>query len=128
MIFFGFQFIFYFFSYDFSATKLISSYYLALVEDLTVRFLRLQDEIGCSSSTMASGALASEGASYSGSTRATKQRRIADANKPERHREESRSTAIISSLRRLQNDRIVDDDDAAAAVLGICKLSRDHSR
>ncbi|XP_062170766.1 zinc finger protein CONSTANS-like isoform X2 [Alnus glutinosa] len=86
------------------------------------------DEIGCSSSIMASGALASEEASYSGSTRATKQRRIADANKPERLPEESRSTAIISSLRRLQNDRIVDDDDAAATVLGICKLSRDHSR
>jgi hypothetical protein len=88
----------------------------------------VQNEIGCSSVRMASGALASEEASSSGSTRATKQRRLADAIQPEGAREESRSTAIISTLRRLQTDKIVNGDDAAATVLGICKLSRDHSR
>lgn len=83
----------------------------------------MQDETGFSSSQVASGAAANEEANALGSTRAVKHRKIAEANRTEGAEEESGSTGIISSLRRLQNDRIVDGGDATATVLGICKLS-----
>ncbi|XP_062077888.1 uncharacterized protein LOC133782578 [Humulus lupulus] len=41
---------------------------------------------------------------------------------------ESRSTAIITSLQRLQKDVIRDVENASNTILGICKLSRDQSR
>nr|XP_023929310.1 acidic leucine-rich nuclear phosphoprotein 32 family member E-like isoform X1 [Quercus suber]POE89637.1 b-box zinc finger protein 32 [Quercus suber] len=84
------------------------------------------DEIGCSTSLRATGALANEEASSLGSLRARKQRKITtEANQSEKGREEPRSTAIINSLKRLQNDIAIDGQDAAATVL---KLSRDQSR
>ncbi|KAF5478771.1 hypothetical protein F2P56_005302 [Juglans regia] len=85
------------------------------------------DETGCSSLPGASRAVvAHEEASGLGSMRALKRRRISEANQTERAQEEPRSTAIISSLRRFQNDRIIDGEDATATVLGICKLSREQ--
>ncbi|XP_075671007.1 uncharacterized protein LOC142640687 [Castanea sativa] len=84
------------------------------------------DEIGCCTSLRATGALANEEASSLGSLRARKQRKITtEANQSEKGQEEPRSTAIINSLKRLQNDIAIDGQDAAATVL---KLSRDQSR
>ena len=77
----------------------------------------MQDEIS-------SGALVNEEASSSGSFGARKQRRITEANQSERAQDQPRSTAIINSLKKLQND-ILNAQDAAATVL---KLSRDQSR
>ncbi|XP_050247317.1 uncharacterized protein LOC126694846 isoform X1 [Quercus robur] len=85
------------------------------------------DYIGCSTSLRATGALANEEASSLGSLRARKQRKITtEANQSKKGQEEPRSTtAIINSLKRLQNDIAIDGQDAAATVL---KLSRDQSR
>ncbi|KAF3950114.1 hypothetical protein ACB098_06G052900 [Castanea mollissima] len=84
------------------------------------------DEIGCCTSLRATGALANEEASSLGSLRARKLRKITtEANQSEKGHEEPRSTAIINSLKRLQNDIAIDGQDAAATVL---KLSRDQSR
>ncbi|XP_015897222.1 zinc finger protein CONSTANS-LIKE 9 [Ziziphus jujuba] len=84
-------------------------------------------EIGCCS-------LANDEATSSNSFRPLKRSRISEAFQSARgaedhHRgqEESRSKAIISALRRLQDNVITDDDHASATVLGICKLSRDQS-
>lgn len=89
-------------------------------------FWFVQDEIGCCTSLRATGALANEEASSLGSLRARKQRKITtEANQSEKGQEEPRSTAIINSLKRLQNDIGIDGQDAAATVL---KLSRDQSR
>ncbi|KAL5548085.1 hypothetical protein UlMin_003316 [Ulmus minor] len=41
---------------------------------------------------------------------------------------ESRSSSIISSVLKLQNEAITDVNQASATILGICKLSRDESR
>lgn len=41
---------------------------------------------------------------------------------------ESRSTAIIDSLRRLQSEMVSNRESASATILGISRLSRDHSR
>ncbi|KAG6637445.1 zinc finger protein CONSTANS-LIKE 4-like [Carya illinoinensis] len=85
------------------------------------------DETGCSSLPEASRAVvAHEDVSDLDSTRALKRRRISEANQTKRAQEESRSTAIISSFRRLQNDRVVDGEDATATIIGICKLSREQ--
>lgn len=86
----------------------------------------MQDEIGCSPPGASRAVVAHEEARGLGSIRAVKQRRISEANQTARGQEESRSTAIISSLRRLQNDRVINGEDATAKVLGIRKLSREQ--
>ncbi|KAF4392698.1 hypothetical protein G4B88_029437 [Cannabis sativa] len=41
---------------------------------------------------------------------------------------ESRSTAVITSIQRLQNDAITDVENSSNTILEICKLSRDQNR
>ncbi|KAH7544236.1 hypothetical protein JRO89_XS15G0134000 [Xanthoceras sorbifolium] len=90
------------------------------------------DEIGCSSSHMDSRATANEEANTSTvSFRPLKQPRITTASEPDDGQAESRSTAIINSLHRLQKQMITNDDggdDASATVLAICRLSKDEGR
>ncbi|XP_057965993.1 zinc finger protein CONSTANS-LIKE 2 [Malania oleifera] len=96
------------------------------------------DDIGCSSSlrnhnatsmAMAHKASSDDEATSLSSLRPSKQRRINDQSRSENHRNrdeaESTPTAIISSLKRLQERRIADDDDASATIVGIRTLSRD---
>ncbi|GLT83423.1 hypothetical protein SLE2022_017130 [Rubroshorea leprosula] len=86
------------------------------------------DDIGCSSSHL--GSIASAGGeAVSG---ALKQRRLGELNQSERnedHGEETKSkpTAIVSSLKRLQKEMISNNGNAAATVIGICRLSRDQN-
>ncbi|MBA0580231.1 zinc finger protein CONSTANS-LIKE 4 [Gossypium raimondii] len=84
-----------------------------------------EDEIGCSSSH-------GEASSSMSSTRLFKLPRLAEGNHSGRNQDhgdsESGSTAIISSLRRLQKHMITNDDDASSIISGICRLSRDQSR
>ncbi|KAK8527337.1 hypothetical protein V6N12_054555 [Hibiscus sabdariffa] len=83
-----------------------------------------EDEIGCSSSHVGSGGTSNGEPSWTS--------RLAEVNRPARNQDhgetESRSTAIIRSLKRLQNHMIIDDGDASATIIGICRLSRDQSR
>ncbi|KAF4346514.1 hypothetical protein G4B88_001092 [Cannabis sativa] len=41
---------------------------------------------------------------------------------------ESRSTTVITSIQRLQNDAITDVENSSNTILEICKLSRDQNR
>ncbi|GLU23467.1 hypothetical protein SLE2022_394680 [Rubroshorea leprosula] len=83
------------------------------------------DDIDCSSSHIGSGALASGEAA----SRALKKQRLGELNRSEGNEEtESKSTAVISSLKQLQKQMIIDNGDASATVLGICGLSREQSR
>jgi len=81
------------------------------------------DEIGCS--------FANDDATSSHPLKPLKRPRITEAFQSARSedhgQEESRSTAIINSLQRLQNNVITDDDHASATILGICKLCRDQN-
>lgn len=83
----------------------------------------MQDEIGCSSRPVTNEEAAASMSSY----RPLKQPRptISDCDR-DHGQSVSRSTAIISSLRGLQNQTMTDQGDAAAAITGICRLSRDH--
>ncbi|XVF19006.1 hypothetical protein REPUB_Repub11eG0073700 [Reevesia pubescens] len=87
------------------------------------------DGIGCSSSNMGSGG-SSNGETTS--SRLLKQPRLCEVNQSARDRDhcesESRSTARISSLKKLQKHMITNDGDASATIIGICRLSRDQSR
>lgn len=96
-------------------------------------FLQMQDEIGCSSSQVSSrGSSNGEASSTMESSRLLKQPKIAEINQSGRNQDhietKSRSTAIISYLKRLQKHTITNDDDASATITGICRLSRDQSR
>ncbi|KAE8680172.1 hypothetical protein F3Y22_tig00111392pilonHSYRG00397 [Hibiscus syriacus] len=91
------------------------------------------DEIACSSSHVGSrGSSSGETSSSMSSSRLLKQPRLAEANHSAINQDdgetESRSTAIISSLKKLQKHMIIDDNDASATIIGICRLSRDQSR
>ncbi|GMJ05186.1 hypothetical protein HRI_004187800 [Hibiscus trionum] len=77
-----------------------------------------EDEIGCSSSHVGSGGTSNGEASSTSRL----------AGNQDHGETESRSTAIIRSLKRLQKHMIVDDGDASATIIGICRLSRDQSR
>lgn len=81
------------------------------------------DEIGCSSRPVTNEEAAASMSSY----RPLKQPRptISDCDR-DHGQSDSRSTAIISSLRGLQNQKMTDQGDASAAITGICRLSRDH--
>ncbi|KAH1120982.1 hypothetical protein J1N35_004142 [Gossypium stocksii] len=89
-----------------------------------------EDEIGCSSSHV--GLSNGEASLSMSSTRVFKLPRLAEGNHSARNQDhddsESGSTAIISSLKRLQKHMITNDDDASAIISGICRLSRDQSR
>ncbi|XVF04062.1 hypothetical protein REPUB_Repub05bG0048700 [Reevesia pubescens] len=90
------------------------------------------DEIGCSSSHLGSGGSANGEATSMELSRLLKQPRLNEVNQSARNQDhgetESRSTAIISSLKRLQNHIITNDGDASATIIGVCRLSRDQSR
>ncbi|MBA0660915.1 hypothetical protein Goklo_012855 [Gossypium klotzschianum] len=91
------------------------------------------DETGCSSSQVSSrGSSNGEASSSMESSRLLKQPKIAEINQSARNQDhgetKSRSTAIISYLKRLQKHTITNDDDASATITGICRLSRDQSR
>ncbi|OMP04617.1 Zinc finger, B-box [Corchorus olitorius] len=83
------------------------------------------DEIGCSSSHVGSGGSTSGESSSMASSRLLKQPRLYENQ--DHGETESRSTAIISSLQRLQKHMITNDGDASATILRICRLSRDQS-
>ncbi|KAK8584380.1 hypothetical protein V6N13_109778 [Hibiscus sabdariffa] len=93
----------------------------------------MQDEIGWPSSLVGSGGSSNGGETSSmGSSRLLlKQPRLAGSNQTARDEDQdetkSRSTTIISYLKRLQK-HIIADNDASATITGICKLSRDQSR
>ncbi|GMI63689.1 hypothetical protein HRI_000038200 [Hibiscus trionum] len=84
------------------------------------------DEIGCSSSLV--GSSNGEASSMGSSRLLQKQPRLAEVNQSARNEDQSRSTAIVGYLKRLQKNIIANDDDASATITGICKLSRDQSR
>ncbi|KAJ6423327.1 hypothetical protein OIU84_024297 [Salix udensis] len=86
------------------------------------------DEIGCSSPHNLRGGIMSsnEEGNSSSSSRPWKQARTS-VNVEEDGQAMSRSTAIIDSLKRLQKDLVTNGENASAAILGICKLSRDQS-
>ncbi|KAE8681057.1 Adenine nucleotide alpha hydrolases-like superfamily protein isoform 1 [Hibiscus syriacus] len=88
-----------------------------------------EDEIACSSSHVGSRGSSNRESSSSMSNFTT---RLLEANHSAIDQDdgetESRSTAIISSLKSLQNHMIIDDNDASATIIGICRLSRDQSR
>ncbi|TYH21292.1 hypothetical protein ES288_A04G032100v1 [Gossypium darwinii] len=91
------------------------------------------DETGCSSSQVSSrGSSNGEASSSMESSRLLKQPKIAEINQSARNQDhdetKSRSTAIISYLKRLEKHTIANDDDASATITGICRLSRDQSR
>lgn len=92
----------------------------------------LQDEIGCASSPGISTALAAaEEAPSSASFHQSKQQRFDEGNRSMRTaadesagvESKSTSAAIIHSLRRLQRNAM-SEDNSAALVLGVCRLSR----
>ena len=96
-----------------------------------------EDEIGCSSSHIGSRVTTNEEANTSMSSyKPLKQPRITTtASEPvddDDGQTDSRSTAIINSLNRLQKQMITNDDgggdQASATVLAICRLSKDDSR
>ncbi|KAJ6753674.1 hypothetical protein OIU79_026499 [Salix purpurea] len=85
------------------------------------------DEIGCSSPhNLRGGIMSNEEGNSSSSSRPWKQARTS-VNVEEDGQAMSRSTAIIDSLKRLQEDLVTNGENASAAILGICKLSRDQS-
>ncbi|XP_022717958.1 uncharacterized protein LOC111276481 [Durio zibethinus] len=90
------------------------------------------DDIGCSSSHVGSGGSSNGEATSMGSSRLLKQPRLCEDNQSTRNQahgeSESRSTATISSLKRLQKHMITNTGDASATTIGICRLSRDQSR
>ncbi|PPE00838.1 hypothetical protein GOBAR_DD02115 [Gossypium barbadense] len=101
--------------------------------DFILFYLQMQDETGCSSSQVSSrGSSNREASSSMESSRLLKQPKIAEINQSARNQDhgetKSRSTAIISYLKRLQKHTITNDDDASATITGICRLSRDQSR
>ncbi|XVF70427.1 hypothetical protein PTKIN_Ptkin11bG0160800 [Pterospermum kingtungense] len=89
------------------------------------------DEIGCCSSYVGSSGSSNGEATYMGSSRLLKQRRLYEVNqsatKHDHGETESRSTAIISSLKSLQKHMINNAGDASATIIGICRLSRDQN-
>lgn len=88
---------------------------------------KMQDEIGCSSPhNLRGGIMSNEEGNSSSSSRPWKQARTS-VNVEEDGQAMSRSTAIIDSLKRLQKDLVTNGENASAAILGICKLSRDQS-
>ncbi|KAK2639273.1 hypothetical protein Ddye_027068 [Dipteronia dyeriana] len=95
-----------------------------------------EDEICCSSSHIGSRVTTNEEANTSMSSyKPLKQPRITTAaTEPvddDDGQTDSRSTAIINSLNRLQKQMITNDDggdQASATVLAICRLSKDDSR
>lgn len=87
----------------------------------------MQDEIGCSTSQPCSRAAANEEANYSSSSfRPLKQAR--KTGEEDRSQADSRSTAVVSSLHRLQKQMITNDRDASATIIGIYQLSRDENQ
>ncbi|KAK1584115.1 hypothetical protein Q3G72_029909 [Acer saccharum] len=96
-----------------------------------------EDEIGCSSSHIGSRVTTNEEANTSMSSyKPLKQPRItttvSEPVNDDDGQTDSRSTAIINSLNRLQKQMITNDDggsdQASATVLAICRLSKDDSR
>ncbi|EEF36632.1 zinc finger protein CONSTANS-LIKE 4 [Ricinus communis] len=99
----------------------------------SIAYLDSDDEIGCSSSQMDSGRISGndEGNSLESFRKLKQRRRIRTEEEEEEddHHDgqaESRSTAVIDSLKRLQNEMVTNRDNASATILGICRLSRDH--
>ncbi|XVE80243.1 hypothetical protein DITRI_Ditri14bG0124000 [Diplodiscus trichospermus] len=90
------------------------------------------DEIGCSSSHVGSRGSSNGEATSMGPSRLLKQRRLCEVNQLAGNHDhgeaEPTPTAIISSLKSLQNHMITNDDDASATIVGICRLSRYQSR
>ncbi|KAJ6966565.1 hypothetical protein NC652_004197 [Populus alba x Populus x berolinensis] len=85
------------------------------------------DETGCSSShNLRGGSMSTEEGNSSSSSRPWKQARTS-VHVEEDGQAMSRSSAIIDSLKRLQKDLVANGENASAAILGICKLSRDQS-
>ncbi|CAK7327518.1 unnamed protein product [Dovyalis caffra] len=86
------------------------------------------DEIGCfSSHNLGDGRLSNEEGNSLSSLRPFKQARTG-VNVEEDGQAVSRSTAIIESVKRLQRETVTNGENAsAAAILGICRLSRDQS-
>ncbi|KDP38968.1 hypothetical protein JCGZ_00725 [Jatropha curcas] len=91
------------------------------------------DEIGCSSFHLGSGRLSNDEGTSMASFKPLKRARIdsgvGDQIDDDDHnlgQPESRSTAIIDSLKRLQSGMVSNRESASATILGICRLSRDH--
>ncbi|XP_050215441.1 uncharacterized protein LOC126666650 [Mercurialis annua] len=80
-------------------------------------YLDSDDEIGCSS-------LRNDEGNSSEPLRPLKQQKINDDDHDGQR--ESRSTAIIDSLKRLQSKMVTSRETASAAMLEICRLGRDH--
>lgn len=97
----------------------------------------MQNEHGCSSCHMGCGRLSNDEGDSIASFRPSKQARtsgggvdveVEDNHDHDHGQAESRSTAIIDSLRRLQSEMVSNRESASATILGISRLSRDHSR
>lgn len=86
-----------------------------------------EDEIRCPSPHMSYASSVSNGVRSLDTQRPLKQPRTGEAE--DGGQDESRSTAIVDSLRRLQRDVVVgDEENASSTILGLCRLSRDHHR
>ncbi|KAJ4726204.1 Zinc finger, B-box [Melia azedarach] len=103
-------------------------------EDVSLKRIRdfadlySDDEIGSSSQPGSRGVANDEATTSLSSFRPLKQPRTIAESERDRGQVDSRSTAIVSSLQRLQNQIITNDGDASATIIGICRLSRNHSR
>ncbi|KAJ9129286.1 hypothetical protein P3X46_033901 [Hevea brasiliensis] len=97
------------------------------------------DENGCSSSHLGCGRLSNEEGNSMASFRPLKQARtiggvgarggeVEDDHDHNHGQAESRSTAIIDSLKRLQNEMVSNRESASATILGISRLCRDRNR
>ncbi|KAF9666854.1 hypothetical protein SADUNF_Sadunf16G0272100 [Salix dunnii] len=89
-------------------------------------FLKRMRDCNVDLDSDASGIMSNDEGNSSSSSRPWKQARTS-VKVEEDGQAMSRSTAIIDSLKRLQKDLVTKGENASAAILGICKLSRDQS-
>ncbi|KAJ9153658.1 hypothetical protein P3X46_027076 [Hevea brasiliensis] len=91
------------------------------------------DENGCSSCHTGRGRLSNDEGDSMASYRPLKQARTSGGGvggevEDDPGQAESRSTAIIDSLNRLQSDTVSNRESTSATILAISRLSGDHSR